>query len=95
MALTKKVYVDNQTVIPAANLNAIQDEVIANATAIGGKAPVQHTHTKSQITDFLDKKYSKDFKGNLKDIEVIKLIGISRNTYYKYKNELTKENLKK
>ena len=52
MALTKKVYVDNQTVIPAANLNAIQDEVIANATAIGGKAPVQHTHTKSQITDF-------------------------------------------
>ena len=52
MALTKKVYVDNQTVIPAANLNAIQDEVIANATAIEGKAPVQHTHTKSQITDF-------------------------------------------
>ena len=46
MALTKKVYVDNQTVIPAANLNAIQDEVIANATAIEGKAPVQHTHTK-------------------------------------------------
>lgn len=52
MALTKKVYVDNQTVIPAANLNAIQDEVIANANAIEGKAPVQHTHTKSQITDF-------------------------------------------
>ena len=52
MALTKKVYVDNQTVIPDANLNAIQDEVIANANAIGGKAPVQHTHTKSQITDF-------------------------------------------
>ena len=54
MALTKKVYVDNQTVIPAANLNAIQDEVIANANAIGGKAPVQHTHTKSQITDLTD-----------------------------------------
>ena len=54
MALTKKVYVDNQTVIPAANLNAIQDEVIANANAIGGKAPVQHTHTKAQITDLTD-----------------------------------------
>lgn len=54
MALTKKVYVDNQTVIPAANLNAIQDEVIANANAIEGKAPVQHTHTKSQITDLTD-----------------------------------------
>lgn len=36
-------------------------------------------------------KYSKDFKGTLKDIEVIKLIGISRNSYYKYKKELVEE----
>ena len=36
-------------------------------------------------------KYSKDFQGTLKDIEVIKLIGISRNSYYKYKKELIKE----
>lgn len=35
------------------------------------------------------KKYSKDFKGTLKDTEVIKLIGISRNSYYKYKKELS------
>lgn len=35
--------------------------------------------------------YSKDFNGALKDTEVIKLIGISRNTYYKYKKELTEE----
>lgn len=33
-------------------------------------------------------KYSKDFNGSLKDIEVMKLIGISRNSYYKYKKEL-------
>lgn len=33
-------------------------------------------------------KYSKDFNGLLKDIEVMKLIGISRNSYYKYKKEL-------
>lgn len=33
-------------------------------------------------------KYSKDFNGTLKDIEVMKLIGVSRNSYYKYKNEL-------
>ena len=37
------------------------------------------------------KKYSKDFNGFLKDIEVIKLTGLSRNTYYKYKKELQKE----
>ncbi|EKN43055.1 putative resolvase, partial [Clostridium botulinum CFSAN001627] len=30
-------------------------------------------------------KYSKDFKGTLKDTEVIKLTGLARNTYYKYK----------
>ncbi len=34
------------------------------------------------------RKYSKDFEGTLKDTEVMKLIGVARNTYYKYKKEL-------
>lgn len=34
------------------------------------------------------KKYSKDFDGTLKDIEVMQLTGLARNTYYKYKAEL-------
>lgn len=33
-------------------------------------------------------KYSKDFNGKLSDVECMKLIGISRNTYYKYKRDL-------
>lgn len=33
-------------------------------------------------------KYSKDFNGTLNDIECMKLCGISRNSYYKYKAEL-------
>lgn len=33
-------------------------------------------------------KYSKDFNGTLKDTEAMKLIGISRNSYYKYKKEM-------
>ena len=37
------------------------------------------------------KKYSKDFDGTLKDIEVMKLIGVARNSYYKYKKELVEE----
>lgn len=37
------------------------------------------------------RKYSKDFEGTLKDTEVMKLIGISRNSYYKYKRELNME----
>ena len=37
------------------------------------------------------RKHSKDFCGTLNDTEVIKLAGVSRNTYYKYKRELTEE----
>ncbi|MBE6106889.1 hypothetical protein [Anaerovibrio lipolyticus] len=31
---------------------------------------------------------SRDFEGNLNDIDMMKLVGLSRNTYYKYKREL-------
>ena len=34
------------------------------------------------------RKHSKDFNGTLSDVEVIKLAGISRNSYYKYKREM-------
>jgi DNA invertase Pin-like site-specific DNA recombinase len=34
------------------------------------------------------KKLSKDFNGTLKDTEVIELLGIARNSYYKYKKDL-------
>lgn len=33
-------------------------------------------------------KYSKDFSGTLNDTDCIKLLGIARNSYYKYKKEL-------
>lgn len=36
-------------------------------------------------------KHSKDFNGTLKDSDVIKLAGISRNTYYSYKAQLREE----
>ena len=36
-------------------------------------------------------KLSKEFGGNLKDKEIMELIGIARNTYYKYKKELLEE----
>lgn len=37
------------------------------------------------------KKYCKDFDGTLNDKDTMKLIGIARNTYYKYKKELLEE----
>lgn len=34
------------------------------------------------------KKHSKDFGGSLNDIELLQMLGISKNTFYKYKKEL-------
>ena len=34
------------------------------------------------------RKYSKAFGGTLNDMECMKLLGITHNTYYKYKQEL-------
>lgn len=54
-----------------------------------GRAPGDKVNTKKSIEAKKQIiKYSKNFKGTLKDIEVIKLIGISRNSYYKYKKEI-------
>ena len=45
------------------------------------------------------RQYSRSFDGTLKDKDVMKLVGLARNTYYKYKRELrlevTRESMKK
>ena len=43
---------------------------------------------KSKAAKQIILKHSKDFGGSLADAEVIKLTGLSRNSYYKYKREL-------
>ena len=45
---------------------------------------------KSLVSKEVITKHSKDFGGTLSDSEVMKLAGISRNTYYKYKSQLRK-----
>ena len=66
-----------------------------NGKQIGLKKGTKLITKKSLLAKKQIQKYSKDFNGSLMDIEVIKLIGISRNSYYKYKKELTEElNLK-
>ena len=34
---------------------------------------------------------SKDFNGNMKDVEVMEILKLARNTYYKYKKEISIE----
>lgn len=43
---------------------------------------------KSKEAKKVIQKHSKDFGGSLADVDVIKMLGITRNTYYKYKKEL-------
>ena len=59
-----------------------------NGKQIGGIKGVKLTTKKSIESKELIKKYSKDFNGSLSDADVMKLIDISRNTFYKYKKEL-------
>lgn len=58
---------------------------------IGLEKGTKLTTKKSIVAKEQIKKYSKDFRGTLKDTEVMKLIGVSRNSYYKYKKELITE----
>lgn len=59
-----------------------------NGKQIGGVVGSKYNVKKSQEAKELIKKYSKDFDGTLNDNEVLKLVGISRKTYYKYKKEM-------
>lgn len=62
-----------------------------NGKQIGLKKGTKLTTKKSIEAKEKIIKYSKDFNGTLSDIDAIKIINISRNSYYKYKKEL-KEN---
>ena len=52
-------------------------------------AKVETKKAKARKQDIL--KLSKDFEGTNSDIEVMKITGLARNTYYKYKRELKAE----
>lgn len=59
-----------------------------NGKQIGQKAGAKLTTKKSVVSKEQLLKYSRDFNGTLSDMECIRLIGISRGSYYKYKREL-------
>lgn len=62
-----------------------------NGKQIGQKQGTKLITKKSIAAKQQIKKYSSDFDGSLCDGDVIRLIGISRNSYYKYKRELRTE----
>ena len=58
---------------------------------IGRKPGTKLTTKKSIEAKKIIRKRSQDFEGNLPDAEVMKLAGISRNSFYKYKKQLKTE----
>ena len=58
---------------------------------IGQKRGANLTTKKSIAAKEGIRKYSKAFGGTLNDQECMKLLGITHNTYYKYKQELREE----
>ena len=58
---------------------------------IGGVKGRKLNVKKAKSAKEVIQKHSKDFNGTLEDSDVIKLAGISRNSYYKYKKELRNE----
>ena len=59
-----------------------------NGKQIGRKKDATVITKKSIAAKAVIQKHSKDFNGSLNDSEVMKLTGLARNTYYKYKREL-------
>jgi DNA invertase Pin-like site-specific DNA recombinase len=62
-----------------------------NGKQIGQKRGVKLTTKKSIESKEQILKYSKDFNGTLSDVDCMKLVGLARNTFYKYKKELKAE----
>lgn len=62
-----------------------------NGKQIGQKQGAKLITKKSVKAKELIIKHSKDFNGTLSDVDCMKLIGLARNTYYKYKRELKAE----
>ena len=62
-----------------------------NGKQIGQTKGAKLTTKKSIVAKEIIKKHSKDFNGTLEDSDVMKLAGVSRNSYYKYKREIREE----
>ena len=59
-----------------------------NGTQIGQREGARLTTKKSLEMKPIILQHCKDFGGSLSDIEIMKLTGLARNTYYRYKAEL-------
>lgn len=62
-----------------------------NGKRVGTPKGAKLTTKKSKEAKEIILKHCKDFNGTLNDIECMKLTGLARNTFYKYKRELKED----
>ncbi len=89
----KLVFEQSQKEVDDLHIRTAEGLVTAklNGKQIGQPKGAKLTTKKSLIAKEIIKKHSIDFDGSLEDSDVIKLAGISRNSYYKYKREIREE----
>ena len=68
----------------------LQTAVLNGKTLGRPKGAKPHIRKEAPAKEII-RKHSRDFNGTLTDADVMKLAGISRNTFYKYKRELREE----
>ena len=61
-----------------------------NGKQIGACPGKMHITKKSIKVKAIIEKHSSDFNGNLSDVDIMQMTGVSKNTYYRYKKELKK-----
>lgn len=89
----KLVFEQSQKEVDDLHIRTAEGLVTAklNGKQIGQPKGAKLTTKKSVAAKDVIKKHSIDFDGSLEDSDVMKLAGISRNSYYKYKREIREE----
>lgn len=86
----KKVFDEAQTELEHIHIRTSEGIAVAKAEGkrIGTPKGTKLVTKKSKQAKEIILKHSKDFNGNLTDVELIKLTGVAPNTYYSYKKQL-------
>ena len=94
LALQIQAYMNIKGALSSERARTVKASSMLNSTSYGRPKGTTRETVKAINTKKIILKYSKDFGGNKSENECIKISGVSRNSYYIYKNELLKEKKK-
>ena len=91
LTLQIQAYINIKSALSSERARTVKASSIINSKSCGRPKGTKRETEKAIKTKMVIKKHSKDFGGNKTENECIKMSGVSRNSYYIYKNELMKE----